>query len=104
MRQIITDAGVNLAAIHYHFGSKEELLDGLVLRKAGPVNDERIARLDRLAAANGGRPRNVEEVLEAFLQTDGGDGEPERTVCPPDGPAVWRRSACLTSSKSIFST
>jgi hypothetical protein len=32
------------------------------------VNDERIARLDKLAAANGAQPRNVEEVLEAFLR------------------------------------
>ena len=68
MRQIISGAGVNLAAIHYHFGSKEELLDGLILRKAGPVNAERLARLDELTAAGGGKPRNVEDVLEAFLR------------------------------------
>jgi AcrR family transcriptional regulator len=65
LRQIIADADVNLAAIHYHFGSKQELLDEVILRKAGPVNRERLARLDRLEAAPGG-PR-VERVLEAFL-------------------------------------
>src|SRR6202453_4257737 len=65
LRQIIAEAEVNLAAIHYHFGSKQELLDEVILRKAGPVNRERLARLDRLEAAPGA-PR-VEQVLEAFL-------------------------------------
>jgi AcrR family transcriptional regulator len=68
LRQIITEAGVNLAAIHYHFGSKEELLDEMILRKAGPVNQQRMARLDQVEAdAAGGRPP-VEKVLEAFMQ------------------------------------
>jgi AcrR family transcriptional regulator len=65
LRQIIADAGANLAAIHYHFGSKQELLDEVVIRKAGPVNRERMARLDRLEAA--AAPPRVEQVLEAFL-------------------------------------
>jgi AcrR family transcriptional regulator len=66
LRQIIADAQVNLAAIHYHFGSKQELLDEMIMRRAGPVNRERLARLDRLEAATPGGPR-VEQVLEAFL-------------------------------------
>jgi AcrR family transcriptional regulator len=41
LRHITAAAGVNLAAIHYYFGSKEELLDELVMRKAVPVNEER---------------------------------------------------------------
>jgi AcrR family transcriptional regulator len=65
LRQIIAEAGVNLAAIHYHFGSKQELLDEVILRKAGPMNRDRLARLDRLEAPPGGPP--VEQVLEAFL-------------------------------------
>src|SRR5579872_6311506 len=66
LRQIIAEAGVNLAAVHYHFGSKEELLDELVMRKAGPVNAERLARFDRLEARPG-TPPTVAQVLEAFL-------------------------------------
>lgn len=66
LRQIIADAEVNLAAIHYHFGSKQELLDEVVMRKADPVNRERLARLDVLEAKPGAHP-SVEQVLEAFL-------------------------------------
>ena len=66
LRQIIADAEVNLAAIHYHFGSKQELLDEVIMRRAGPVNRERLARLDRLEAQPGAQPA-VEQVLEAFL-------------------------------------
>ncbi len=64
LRQIIAAARTNLAAIHYHFGSKEELLDAIVMRKADPVNQERLRLLDEAEA--GGAPV-VEEVLEAFL-------------------------------------
>jgi AcrR family transcriptional regulator len=67
LRQIIAAAGVNLAAIHYHFGSKQELLDELILRKAGPVNEQRIALLERVVAQAGSGPLAVEKVLEAFM-------------------------------------
>jgi AcrR family transcriptional regulator len=68
LRHIISEAGVNLASIHYHFGSKEELLDEMILRKAGPVNSERIARLDRLESESGGAPVPVRDILAAFLE------------------------------------
>src|SRR5215471_10621595 len=67
LRQIIADAGVNLASVHYHFGSKEELLDELVMRKAGPVNEERLAMLDRAEAASASKAEFLERILEAFL-------------------------------------
>src|SRR5712672_2244917 len=65
LRQVIAAAKVNVASVHYHFGSKEDLLDAVVARKAGPVTVERLARLDRVEAAAG--PLDVEKVLEAFL-------------------------------------
>ena len=67
LRRITAAAGVNLASIHYHFGSKEELLDELVMRKAGPVNEARMAALQRLRAAAGADPLSLEDLLEAFL-------------------------------------
>jgi AcrR family transcriptional regulator len=66
LRHIIAEAGVNLASVHYHFGSKEGLLDALVMRKAGPVNEQRLATLDRITAEWHGSPP-IEKVLEAFL-------------------------------------
>ncbi len=68
LRQIIADAGVNLAAIHYHFGSKEELLHELVMRKAGPVNDKRLDLLDEYLLEAQGEPLPVEKVLDAFFE------------------------------------
>jgi AcrR family transcriptional regulator len=67
MRQIIAEAGVNLAAIHYHFGSKEELLDGIIFRKAGPVNERRMALLDKVITEAGDQPPQLEALLHAFL-------------------------------------
>lgn len=67
LRQIIAAAEVNLAAVHYHFGSKQELLDEVIMRRAAPVNRERLARLERLEAQSGAQAPQVEEVLEAFL-------------------------------------
>lgn len=68
LRQIIAEAGVNLAAIHYHFGTKEDLLDQLVKRKVGPVNAQRLALLDRYEIEAGSAPVPVEKLLEAFLE------------------------------------
>jgi len=67
LRQIIAEAGVNLAAVHYHFGSKEDLLDEVVRRKVTPINEARLAWLDRAEAEAGDGPAPVEKVLEALL-------------------------------------
>jgi len=67
LRHIIAEAGVNLAAIHYHYGSKEELLDEVVMRKAGPVNEARLRSWTGMRRKPGSGPLAVEKVLEAFL-------------------------------------
>ncbi len=67
LRQIIGEAGANLAAIHYHFGSKQELLDELIMRRAEPVNRERLAMLEEVESRAGDGPPAIEDVLGAFL-------------------------------------
>lgn len=67
LRQITDIAGVNIAAVNYHFGSKENLLTEILDRVVGPINAERLDLLDRAQAV--GIP-DVNEVLTAFLLPD----------------------------------
>ena len=48
LRQITAAAAVNLAAVHYHFGSKEELFQAVLKRRLDPMNQERVELLDAL--------------------------------------------------------
>jgi AcrR family transcriptional regulator len=64
LRNIIADAKVNLAAIHYHFHSKEALVDAVIIRRLEPINRERIRMLDECERDG---PPKLEAVLEAFL-------------------------------------
>jgi AcrR family transcriptional regulator len=68
MRQIIARAGVNSAAIHYHFGSKQDLFVAVVARRLEPVTAERLRRLDDLESQADGGPVPVESILEALIE------------------------------------
>jgi AcrR family transcriptional regulator len=67
LRHIISEARVNLAAVHYHFGSKEDLLDQVILRKAGPLNERRLKLLDQFEMEAAPAPASIEKILEAFM-------------------------------------
>ncbi|HET7536025.1 MAG TPA: TetR/AcrR family transcriptional regulator, partial [Candidatus Didemnitutus sp.] len=67
MRQITAAAQVNLAAINYHFDSKETLYREVVLRRIRPLNAERIARLDHALTLAGDRPP-LELILDILVQ------------------------------------
>jgi AcrR family transcriptional regulator len=67
LRSIISAAEVNLAAVHYHFRSKEALLEAVLVRRVEPTNQERLDLLARCEQqAGNGRP-DLERVLAAFL-------------------------------------
>jgi AcrR family transcriptional regulator len=65
LRQIVMDAGVNLATVYYYFGSKERLMEEVFKRRFGPMKQEQIQRVEQLLA----QPElpTVEQVLEAML-------------------------------------
>ncbi len=67
MRSITAEAGVNVAAIHFHFASKEALFEAIFNRRVQPINAARLAGLR--GAQGDGREREVElgSVLKAFV-------------------------------------
>jgi AcrR family transcriptional regulator len=68
LRTITAEAGVNLAAVNYHFQSKDALVRSVVARRVGPVNERRLALLGGYEAAAGDGPLPLEQVLDAFLR------------------------------------
>ncbi len=70
LRAVTREAGVNVAAIHYYFGSRDELLRAVLDRIVTPVNERRLVLLDHALAASRGRPLAVEEILRIFLLPD----------------------------------
>ncbi len=68
LRSVVAAAGVNVAAIHYHFGSKEGLIRAVFARRLGPINAARIELLDKYSAAAAPQPVPVEEIVEAFIR------------------------------------
>ena len=69
MRMITSAAEVNLAAVNYHFGSKEGLLREVFRRRLAWLNRERLAALDKLEQQANGAPIKPSQVLEAFFGT-----------------------------------
>lgn len=66
IRAIVAGAGVNLAALHYHFGSKEQLLAEIFAARAKPIAEERMRLLREIERE--GTPVSLERILEAFLR------------------------------------
>lgn len=67
LRAITSAAGVNLAAVNYHFGSKEELFHAVFARRIEPINRERMELLEACEQEAGGGPAALEAILAAFL-------------------------------------
>jgi AcrR family transcriptional regulator len=69
VRDITREAAVNVAAVNYHFGSRETLVSLVIVRHLKPLNEERAARvevLERKSSGKGVVP--VEEIIEALTR------------------------------------
>jgi AcrR family transcriptional regulator len=65
LRQVTAAAQVNLAAVNYHFGSKENLINEVFRRRLDGLN---ASRLEALAAARGKPGYALEDTLDAFIR------------------------------------
>jgi AcrR family transcriptional regulator len=66
VRDITAEAGVNLASVNYHFGSKDALLFEIFRRRTGELNRERARMLHEANDRHAGKPP-VRDILEALF-------------------------------------
>jgi len=67
MRMLTAKAEVNLAAINYHFGSKDALIEAVFRRRLDAMNAERIAELDQLEKNAAGKALTPDAIIRAFI-------------------------------------
>ena len=68
LRAITAEAQVNLAAVNYHFQSKDALVQAVIGRRMGPLNAQRLALLDAYEAQAGDAPVPLDQIMDAFLR------------------------------------
>ncbi len=65
LRQVTSRADVNIAAVNYHFGSKENLVHEVFKHRMDQMSEKRLASL---ALATEKDPKDIEAILLAFIQ------------------------------------
>ena len=68
LRDVTQLGKINIAAVNYHFGSRDGLIAWVVTRYATPIHEERILRLDLLERKWSGKVVPIEELLDAFVR------------------------------------
>jgi AcrR family transcriptional regulator len=66
LRDIVAEANVNLAAVNYHFGSKDELIAELFVTRSLATNRERLNELKTAEEKGGGRA-DIDAILRALV-------------------------------------
>ncbi|MCK8784165.1 TetR family transcriptional regulator [Roseomonas sp. NAR14] len=90
-RAIAQAAGVNLAQLHYHFGSKRDLFKAAYQRGAEPVTEARRRHLDAAEAAWPGGDIPLAELVRGFVAPFMLNG------ASPEGSATMRMHARLNT-------
>lgn len=67
MRDLTTLAGTNLAAVNYHFGSKEGLLEAVFRTYLEPLMAERLKLLDAAEGQSLGQPLPLRTIIELYV-------------------------------------
>lgn len=70
LRQVTSQADVNIAAVNYHFGSKENLINEVFRRRLDELSEKRMAALRKVLERNASEPspRQLDALLAAFIE------------------------------------
>ena len=68
VRQIMKKAGADVALAYYHFKSKRDLFDAVLLRRAKTLNEMRLAALEQVEKRHPDDQPSVEEIIAAFTE------------------------------------
>ncbi|GGL07072.1 TetR/AcrR family transcriptional regulator [Nocardia jinanensis] len=68
LRSVMAEAGANVASVHYHFGSKDALVEALISRRSEQLHTRRAELLDAVEAS--GTP-DARALADAFVRPVG---------------------------------
>ena len=67
IRKVTSRAKVNLAAVHYHFGSKDSVLEAVVSRRLIPLTTERLTLLEEYERQSKDGVVALDKIIEALI-------------------------------------
>ena len=68
VRQIMSEAGADVALAYYHFKSKRDLFDSVLMRRVEELNSLRLAALEEVERGHPDDAPDIEEIIGAFTR------------------------------------